>query len=262
MKKTIAILICICLLASALCACTAQNTKRELIVFAAASMLESMTQIKAQFEHENPEVCIVYNFDSSGTLKTQIEQGAPCDLFISAAPKQMNALQELGLIDSVTRIDLLENKVVLCTAEGNPAQIASFDDFAARVKDGNLLFAMGNSDVPVGQYTSSILTYYGLDEATLAQSGCITYGSNVKEVTTQLSESLVACGIIYATDAYSAGLSIIDTATLDMCGRVLYPAAVIHNAPNNEDALAFLDYLQSLQASDVFESVGFTALHD
>ena len=122
------------------------------------------------------------------------------------------------------------------------------------------MLAMGNSDVPVGQYTQKILDYFGLDEEALAASGCITYGSNVKEVTSQVSEAAVDCGIIYATDAYSAGLTIVDTATADMCGQVIYPAAIIKTSENPDAARAFLDYLTSIDADAVFESVVFTPI--
>ena len=120
--------------------------------------------------------------------------------------------------------------------------------------------AMGNEDVPVGQYTQKILAYYELDEQALADAGLITYGTNVKEVTTQVSEGAVDCGIIYATDAFSAGLEPVDTATAEMCGQVIYPAAVLNITKNQEAAQAFLDYLKTPEASAVFEAVGFTPL--
>ena len=123
------------------------------------------------------------------------------------------------------------------------------------------MLAMGNEDVPVGQYTQKILAYYELSEEDLAASGCITYGSNVKEVTTQVSEATVDCGIIYATDAFSANLTVVDTATAEMCGQVIYPAAVLNISEHTDAAQAFLDYLTTAEASAVFEAVGFTALN-
>ena len=116
---------------------------------------------------------------------------------------------------------------------------------------------MGNSDVPVGQYTQKILAYYGLDEQALADAGKITYGSNVKEVTTQVAEGSVDCGIIYCTDAFSAGLTVVDEATADMCGQVIYPAAVMKNSGDADAAQEFLDYLTTGEAMAVFENVGF-----
>ena len=240
----------------------------ELIVFAAASMTETLTAIKADYEASHPGVTITCNFDSSGTLKTQIQEGAECDLFISAAPKQMNALDSscdaeknpdgLDFVLQGSRIDLLENKVALVVPDGNPKGVESFDQLVGLLKAGDILFAMGNSDVPVGQYTQKIFAYYGLNEEELAAAGLITYGTNVKEVTTQVRESSVDCGVVYATDAFSAGLTIVDTATKDMCGQVIYPAAVMKNSKHPEAAQAFLDYLTGPEATAVFESVGFS----
>ena len=244
--------------------------KTELIVFAAASMTETLTQLKSVYEADHPDVTIIYNFDSSGTLKTQIESGAECDVFVSAAPKQMNQLDisakseanpaGLDFVLQGTRIDLLENKVALAVPEGNPKGIVSYDALVEALKAGTVLLAMGNSDVPVGQYTQKIFAFYGLDEAELASKGVITYGSNVKEVTTQVSEAAVDCGIIYGTDAFSAKLQVVDTATAEMCGQVIYPAAVLNITKNEEIARDFLSFLTSDAASAVFESVGFTPI--
>ena len=242
----------------------------ELIVFAAASLTETLNAIAETYSAENPGVTFSFNFDSSGTLKTQIQEGADCDLFISAGQKQMNQLDStasadvntegLDFVDSDSRVDLLENKVVLCVPENGDKGIDSFDSLAEHLKAGDILFCMGNSDVPVGQYTQKILSYYGLDEAALAAAGVITYGSNVKEVTTQISEGSVDAGVVYCTDAYSAGLTPVDEATAEMCGQVIYPAAVLKAAPNAEAAREFLAYLQTDRAATVFEGVGFTAM--
>lgn len=242
----------------------------ELIVFAAASLTETLNAIAQDYSAENPGVTFRFNFDSSGTLKTQIQEGADCDLFISAGQKQMNQLDitasadvntdGLDFVDPSTRVDLLENKVVLCVPEGSGKGIDSFDALAEHLKAEDILFCMGNSDVPVGQYTQKILAYYGLDEEALAAAGVITYGSNVKEVTTQISEGSVDAGVVYRTDAYSAGLTPVDEATAEMCGQVIYPAAVLKAAPNAEAAKEFLAYLQTDRAATVFEGVGFTAM--
>ena len=242
----------------------------ELIVFAAASLTETLTAIGETYSAENPGVTFRFNFDSSGTLKTQIQEGADCDLFISAGQKQMNQLDStasadvntegLDFVDSDSRVDLLENKVVLCVPENGNKGIDSFDSLAEHLKAEDILFCMGNSDVPVGQYTQKILAYYDLDEEALAAAGVITYGSNVKEVTTQVSEASVDAGVVYCTDAYSAGLTPVDEATKEMCGQVIYPAAVLKAAPHADAAKEFLAYLQTDRAATVFESVGFTAL--
>lgn len=237
----------------------------EIIVFAAASMTETLTELKAMYEEANPHVTLTFTFDSSGTLKTQIEAGADCDVFISAAQKQMDQLDitasaevntdGLDFVISGTRINLLENKVALAVPDGNPVGIDTFDQLAELLKAGEVTLAIGNGDVPVGQYTQKIFTYYEIDEAAIAS--CLTYGSNVKEVTTAVFEALVSCGIIYSTDAVSAGLVIVDTATAEMCGQVIYPAAVLNTTTNRDEAQAFLDYLQTDEAATVFESVGF-----
>jgi len=241
----------------------------ELHVFAAASMQESLDQVIEAYKAVAPEVAVVATYDSSGTLKTQIQEGADCDVFISAAPKQMNQLdaeggeentEGLDLVNSATRLDLLENKVTLAVPEGNPKGIESFDQLAELLASGDVFLAMGNSDVPVGQYTQKIFTYYGLNEETLASSGVLTYGSNVKEVTTQVSEGTVDCGVIYATDAFSAGLTVVDEATAEMCGQVIYPAAVMKNSANPDAAKAFLDFLSTDEAMACFEAVGFSPM--
>ncbi len=246
---------------------TEQAQPVELIVFAAASMKETMTEVAELYKSVAPEVTISYNFDSSGKLLTQISEGADCDLFISAAPKQMNAMDGsliedkdknpngLDLIVTDSRINLLENKVTLAVPEGNPKGIESFDQLAELLKSGDMMLAIGNSDVPVGQYTQKIFAYYGIDEAAIADK--LTYGNNVKEVTSQVSETAADCGIIYATDAFSAGLNTVDSATAEMCGQVIYPAAVL-KGEKEAAAQAFLDYLQTAEAVAVFESVGFS----
>ncbi len=154
-------------------------------------------------------------------------------------------------------MNLLENRVTLCVPEGNPKGIESFDNLVEHLKAGDVLLAMGNSDVPVGQYTQKIFAYYGLDESELVSKKVLSYGTNVKEVTTQVVESSVDCGIVYCTDAFSAGLTPVDYATKEMCGQVIYPAAVLKTAAHPEEAKAFLEYLQGEEAMAVFESVGF-----
>ncbi len=273
--KSIVALLLACVMLLGLAACSKGGNKKndepvEIVIFAAASMTETLNQIAELYKKVAPNVTLVFNFDSSGTLKTQIQEGAEVDLFISAAPKQMNQLDAsqdseknpdgLDFVLQGSRVNLLENKVALAVPDGNPKNINSYADLIQGLKDGTVFLAMGNSDVPVGQYTQKILKYFELDEAELASKGCITYGSNVKEVTTQVKEATVDCGIIYATDAFSANLKVVDTATAEMCGQVIYPAAVMKNSKNAAAAQAFLDYLKGEEASAVFESVGFTAL--
>ena len=244
----------------------AEAAEATLNVFAAASMTETLTEIQEMYKEVAPNVTLVFNFDSSGTLKTQIQEGADCDVFISAAQKQMNQLDKdadpevntegLDYVLEGTRINLLENKVVLAVPDGNPKGIESFADLGT---DKLSLLALGNEDVPVGQYSEEILTNLGILDQ-LEQENKITYGSNVKEVTTQVSEAAADAGIIYATDAYSAGLSVVAQADDTMCKQVIYPAAVLNISENQDAAEAFLDYLKTDDCMKVFEEVGFTAV--
>ena len=244
----------------------AEAAEVTLNVFAAASMTETLTEIQEMYKEVAPNVTLVFNFDSSGTLKTQIQEGADCDVFISAAQKQMNQLDKdadpevntegLDYVLEGTRINLLENKVVLAVPDGNPKGIESFADLGT---DKLSLLALGNEDVPVGQYSEEILTNLGMLDQ-LEQENKITYGSNVKEVTTQVSEAAADAGIIYATDAYSADLPVVAQADDTMCKQVIYPAAVLNISENQDAAEAFLDYLKTDDCMKVFEEVGFTAV--
>ena len=281
MKKVLSLLLLLALtLALSLAACGANSAPAAdrsgsgddaepitLVVFAAASLTETLTEIAENYKAVAPNVTLSFNFDSSGKLLDQIQEGAECDLFISAAPKQMNALdgslkddaeknpngQDMLLEGS--RLNLLENKVTLAVPQGNPKGIESFDQLAELLKNGEVMLAIGNSDVPVGQYTQKIFAYYGIDETSITDQ--LTYGNNVKEVTTQVTEAAADCGIIYATDAFSAGLTTVDSATAEMCGQVIYPAAVLKDG-QTEAAQAFLDYLRTEEAMAVFQSVGFS----
>lgn len=235
------------------------SAKTDLNVFAAASMTESLEELKAVFEEENPGINLVFNFDSSGTLKTQIAEGASCDVFISAAKKQMDELDPNReskaskiTIDPNTRFDLLENEVVLAVRENSDKDIRSFDDIK---KDKVETIALGNADVPVGQYSESLLKNMGIWEMIQDK---ISFGSNVKEVTSWLTEGAVDCGIIYSTDAKAAGLRIVDTADPDMLDKkVIYPAALIENSPNREAGEKFLEFLKTDRAREVFTKYGF-----
>lgn len=257
MKKTSVLTLLLALLLS-LTACGGQQERTQLHVFAAASLTETLDELIEAYKSVAPEVAIIPTYDSSGTLLKQIEEGAACDLFLSAAQKQMDELEDAGALLPGTRLDLLENKVVLAVPEGDPKGVESFDHLAELLEAGDVFLAIGNSDVPVGQYTRKIFAFYGLEEAQLAP--CLSYGSNVKEVATHISEGSVDCGIIYATDAASAGLTAVDTATAELCGQVVYPAAVLADSAHSGEAEAFLAYLRTAQAGEVFAAVGFTPL--
>lgn len=243
----------------------AENAETSTVtVFAAASMTETLNQIAEMYKEVDPSVELVFNFDSSGTLKTQIQEGADCDIFISAAQKQMNQLDAtqdaeanpdgLDFIDPDTRFNLVSNSVVLITPSGNPEGLSSFEEVGT---DKVKLIALGNSDVPVGQYSEEIFTNMGIwDE--LNADGKITFGTNVKEVLAQVEEGAVDCGVVYSTDAATSDkVDVVATAPEGTHKPIVYPAAVLKNAPNAEKAKEFLDYLKTDECSQVFESVGF-----
>ena len=239
----------------------------EVVVFAAASLEATLTEIADLYKEVAPEVTLTFSFESSGTLRTQIIEGAVCDLFISAGQSQMNDLEagqnETGadFVYADTRIDFVENKVVLAVPDDNPAGIETFSDLAT---DKLSLLCIGNDDVPVGSYSLEILDTLGIDIAQLESDGKVTYASNVTEVANQVKEGAVDCGIIYATDAYTYELTVVDQATADMCSQVIYPAAVMKSSSGEAAeaaAQAFLDYLHTDEnAIAVLEGVGFTVL--
>ena len=236
----------------------------ELVVFAAASMTESLNAIADMYKEVAPNVTLTLNFDSSGTLKTQIEEGADADIFISAGQKQMNELDitadaaintdGLDFVLADTRFDLLTNTVVLIVPEGSDKDITSFDDIAT---DKVSLIALGNSDVPVGQYAEDVFTYLGTWDQ-LNNDSKITFGTNVKEVLSQVEAGAVDCGVVYISDvADSVGVKVAAVAPEGSHKPVNYPAAVLNISKNVEAATAFLDYLRSDDCTAVFEAIGF-----
>ena len=244
-------------LAAALClmfsAAAMAETRVELNVFAAASLTESLTQIAELYKAAQPEVELVFNFDSSGTLQKQIESGAGADVFFSAAKKQMDALADGGYILDGTRVDLLNNKVVLIVPEGSTLGLKAFEDVAG---DAVKLVALGNSDVPVGQYAQDVFTTLGSWDAVSAKA---SLGANVKEVLSQVESGAVDCGVVYATDAATAkGVTVACEAPEGSHKPVVYPGAVLKASANADAAKAFLDFLTTPDAVKAFEAVGFT----
>lgn len=245
----------------------ANNNVSQITVFAASSLTEALQEIGNQYMVENKNVKIVYNFDSSGALKTQIQEGATCDIYISAGQKQMNQLdikseaelnpQKLDYLLEGSRFNIVENNVVLVVPKNNPKNITSYDDLVYKLNNDKILLAIGNSDVPVGQYTLKIFDFYKLDEKALAKAGKITYGSNAKEVTTQLIEGAVDAGIVYQTDAASTKLEVVAIATKEMCGQVIYPAAILKQAKNQSEVKKYLAFLKTDTAGAVLNKYGF-----
>lgn len=270
MKKSLSLILAAIMLMSIFAGAAANSPKAaddpvEVVVFAAASMTKALTEIGEAYKEVAPNVTLTFTFDSSGTLRTQIVEGAYCDVFISAGQKQMNDIdiaskdnekkQDFVLAD--TRFDLLENEIVLAVPAGNPAKIESFDDLGT---DKLTLLAIGNSDVPVGKYAAEILTNLKLYDK-LNDAGKITFGSNTTEVTTQVAEGTVDAGIIYRTDVASAvdptALEIVAVAPEGTVARAIYPAAVINVSKHPEESKAFLEYLRGDEAKAVLDKYGF-----
>jgi molybdate transport system substrate-binding protein len=228
-------------------------------------MTESLGEIADLYKKTAPDVEIVYNFDSSGTLKTQIQQGADCDVFISAGQRQMNQLdisadpsvntESLDFVLPDSRFNIVANRVVLIVPKGkNPSGIGDFKDAAT---DKVSLISLGNSDVPVGQYSQEIYTSLGLWDG-LNSSGKISFASNVKEVLTQVAAGAVDCGVVYSTDAAtSTGVEIAADAPEGSHAPITYPAAILKGVKDEGAARAFLDFLKGDEATAVFKRIGF-----
>jgi len=227
--------------------------KVEIFVSAAASLTDVMKEIAQMYEKENPNVKLTFSFGASGALQTAIEQGAPSDVFLSAAQKQMDALDKGGLLADGTKKDLLINKLVLITPKDSKAGITSFNDITTqKVKR----IALGEpKGVPVGQYSEEVFKSLNfLDEAKAKAA----YGSDVRQVLTWVESGEVDCGIVYATDAAtSKKVSVVAEAPEGSHKPVIYPAAVLKASKNSEQAKAFLDYLSKPEVGKVFEKYGF-----
>lgn len=251
MKKGFVGILCLALLLGMFSIATAEEAV-ELYVSAAASLTDVMTEIGGLYMEENPDVTLFFSFDSSGTLQTQIEEGAPADVFVSAAQKQMNALAEQDLIVPESRIDLLENKVVLIIPAGSEIGLSSFEDVAT---DKVSMVAIGGESVPVGQYTQTIYESLGLWDEVSAKANL---GENVRAVLAWVESGDVDCGIVYATDAASTeGVEVICEAPEGTSDPVIYPAAVVGATGHQDAAQAFVDFLLSDEAVAAFEAAGF-----
>ena len=232
------------------------DLKGEVNTFIAASLSNAMEEIQKDFNETYPDVEILYNADSSGTLQTQIEEGARCDIFFSAADKQMNALIDENLAKKDTVEDILENKVVLIKPKDGETKVTGFENITDAAN-----IALAGDSVPVGQYSREIFDNLGItDEVNKME---INEGKNVSEV---LAEGSNEIGIVYATDAASVAdkVDVIAEAPADALKTpVLYPVGLIEDKEASEDdtaaAEAFLEYIKSDDAMKVFEKYGFTA---
>lgn len=225
------------------------------VTLAAAASLEYAfeEELIPEFEETNPGVNIEGVYDSSGKLQQQIEAGLAADLFFSAAPTQMTALNEEGMIESETIENLLENKIVLIVPSDTDADFSSFED----IVDARIVAVGDPESVPAGQYAEESLKNLGLWDKVSAKA---SFGTNVTEVLNWVAESSADCGIVYATDAATTEkVKIVAEAPADsLKDPVLYPVALIKDAPNAEAARAFYEFILSDDAMSVFESYGFT----
>lgn len=239
----------------------AQNQNRdepvELLVSAAASLTDALEEIKELYTEENKNITVTYNFAGSGSLQQQIEQGAPVDVFISAASRHMNDLEQKNLIMDGTRIDLLTNKLVLIV----PASDFQSGDFQVLVKDEIKKIAIGEPDsVPAGKYATQVFDHFGILKDIEAK---FIYGKDVRQVLTWVETNNVDAGIVYASDAVQADkIRILSEAPEGSHEPIIYPAAVIKNSRHAEQAQNFLDFLATSRAQEIFARHGFSVLID
>jgi len=252
MKRLLSIVLIITLCAAALAGCKKQEPVT-LNVFAAASLTESLNEIAALYKTKNPAVTLSFNYDSSGKLQTQIENGAEADIFISAAVKQMNTLIDGGFVDTSTKKDLLLNRVVLIVPGNSSKGITSYNDVATNKVS---LIALGNSAVPCGQYAEEIFKSLGVWDSIKSK---ISFGENVKEILSQVESASVDAGVVYSTDVATAkgDVKIVADAPAGSHSPVVYPAAVLKGTKDAKASKAFLDYLSTPEAVAVFEKIGF-----
>ena len=226
----------------------------ELLISAAASLTDVLNEIADVYKDIEPNTKLTYSFGSSGALQAQIEEGAPVDIFMSAAQKQMKALEDKGLILDGTNKTLLVNKVVLITPANSNLGISSFDDLT---KDEVKKIAIGDpGNVPVGQYSEEIFTNLNILDKVSSKT---VLGNDVRTVLTWVESGEVDCGIVYATDAYTTDkVQIITEAPEGSHKEVSYPVAVIKASKNSEAAKRFLDFLSTEKAINLFTKYGFT----
>lgn len=230
--------------------------QQEILVMAAASMTDVCTELGTLFEEQNPNIKVNHSFGASGALQTQIEEGAPADIFISAAQKQMDVLDETGKIDQASRIDLLENKIVLITPKDSGLVLESFADLT---KDEVKKIGLGEVEsVPVGRYSEEVFTFLGVWDAVKEKA---VFGSDVRTVLSWVEMGEVDCGVVYSTDAATTDqVKVLLTAPVESHKPVIYPAAILSDGKNKEASQLYLDFLKNAQSKALFEKYGFEFL--
>ena len=226
-----------------------------ILIAAAASLEYSLRdELIPMFQEQYGYITVEGTYDSSGKLQTQIEEGLPADLFFSAAQKQMNALNEQGLMDSDSIVDLLENKIVLITPTGIESTVTSFEEIGNAAS-----IALGDPEsVPVGQYAQEALTNLGLWDSIQPK---VSFGTNVTEVLNWVAEGSADVGIVYATDAATTDrvTVVAEAPEGSLATPVIYPVGIVGASQQKEAAQLFLEFLQSDEAMAVFEKYGFAA---
>lgn len=230
----------------------------EIYAFIAASLRNTMEEIKVNYEKDHPGVNIVYNADSSGTLQTQIEEGAQCDIFFSAATKQMDALEEGNYVIDGSVTNLLENKIVLIKPTGGKTSVKGFEN----ITEASSL-ALAGEDVPVGQYARELFANLGILEQVTSME--INEGANVTAVLTAVAEGSNEVGVVYKTDAASMPdqVEVIAEAEADQVSPAIYPLGLIEDreasGAQTEAAKAFKEYLATDErVMELFTEAGFT----
>lgn len=258
-KRSLILILVVILSISILIACNSttnsENSKEvELLISAAASLTDVMQELGDVYEEKKENVDLTFTFSGSGALQAQIEEGAPVDVFMSAAERQMNTLQEKELILNDTRKTLLINKVVLITPKSSEVDINTFEDILNPQMEK---IAIGDpSNVPVGQYSEEI--FNNLDMMNTIKSKLI-FGNDVRTVLTWVETGEVDAGLVYATDAYtSQDVNIVSEAPQGSYKLVTYPVAMIKSSKEIEASKSFIDFLSTEEAGQIFEKYGFT----
>lgn len=225
----------------------------ELTIAAAASLTDVTAEIAEAYEAVAPDVTLTFTYAASGVLQTQIEQGAPVDLFISAAQKQMDALEEQSLLLDNTRSNLLENKVVMIVPKESALNLVSFEDMA---RDDVKTVAMGDpASVPAGAYAEEVLLYLNIADRVMPKANL---GTDVRQVLTWVENGDVDAGIVYATDAATTDrVTVVCEAPTGSVENIIYPIAILNASPNAQAAQAFIDYLKTVQTATLFEKYGY-----
>jgi molybdate transport system substrate-binding protein len=248
-------LVCLSLWAGAgFAAATPQSQRADLTVSAAISLKDALDAIKHAYASQTPGDSISMNYGASGTLQLQIEQGAPVDVYISAAPKQMDELASKGMLLEGTRRDLLRNGIVLIVPKGSTLGVSSFQDL---LKPDVKRVALGEPvTVPAGKYAQEVLTYLGIYNQVNAKA---VLAKDVRQALTYVETGDVDAGIVYTTDALSSSkVKIVATAPADSHEPVIYPVAAIKTTKDAAAAKAFEDFLSGPQARVIFERYGFS----